>query len=168
MNSNLVCLNWTSTVVRHDKCEMPLSRDHRVRLIYETLGNRKARVSMDVSYDSQTLHITEIPELREARGSNVNVADQAFRIKVVKVGSPYHYRSYLSRMGQQKDSRFPFTVEPSLTEFLDRLLPQVEVNLNARAAGPKPSVPLKQRSKCPCNHRYLAFRARFEAAIPSL
>ena len=129
MNSDIPCLDWTSTVVRHDKREMPLSRDHRVRSIYGTLGNRSAWVSMDVRYDPETLHITQIPESRKASGSNVNIADQAFRIKVVKVGGPYRNRYSVSRLAKQKDARFSSATKASTTEFPDRLLPQVNANL---------------------------------------
>ena len=75
------------------------------------------------------LRITQIPESREARRSNVNVADQAFRVKVVEVGGPYRYKYSLSRLAKQKDARFPSAIKASTTELPDRLLPQVEANL---------------------------------------
>ena len=84
---------------------------------------------MHVSYDPETFRITQIPESREARGSNVNVADQALGVKVVKVGGPYHDRYPLSRFGKEEGARFPSATKAPATELLNRLLPQVEPNL---------------------------------------
>ena len=71
-------------------------------------------------------------------------------------------------MGKQKDARFPSATKASTTELLDRLLPQVEANLKAGSARPKPSAPMKERSKCPCNHRCLASGAGFGVAMRGL
>ena len=71
-------------------------------------------------------------------------------------------------MGKQKYARFPSATKASATEFLNRLLPQVEANLNVGSAGPKASAPMKERFKCPCNHRCSASRAGFEVAMQGL
>ena len=144
MNPDLPSLDWTSTVVWHDERKMPLSRDHWIRSIYGTLGDRSAWVSMDVSYDTEGLRITQVPQFREARGSNVNVADQAIGIKIVKVSGPYRYRYSLTCMGKQKDARFPSATKASTAQFLDRFLPQVEANLKAGLAGPKLLAPMQE------------------------
>ena len=84
---------------------------------------------MDVSYDPETFRITQIPESREAWCSNVNVADQALGVEVVKVGDLYHDRYSLSGSAKQEDARFPSATKTPTTELLNRLLPQVEPNL---------------------------------------
>ena len=52
---------------------------------------------MHVSYDPETFRITQIPEFREARGSNVNVTDQALGVEVIKVSDLYYDGYTLSR-----------------------------------------------------------------------
>ena len=141
MNTDFACSDWTGTEVRHDKSEMPLSRDHGVRAIRAALRDRVAGVRMDVSNDSKHLRIAYIPELREPRGSNVNVANKAFGVEVVEIGCPHNVARTLFRRGKQEDARFPAATKASATKLPDHLLPQAAVNLDARSAGPQPPTP---------------------------
>ena len=58
MNADFPCLDWTSTVVRHDKRQMTFARHHGVRAVRGALGDRRPGVRMDVSYDSEPLRVT--------------------------------------------------------------------------------------------------------------
>jgi len=84
---------------------------------------------MDVSYDPEVFRIAQIPESREARSLNMDVADQALGVKVVKVSDLDHDGDTLSRPGKQEGTRFSSTTEASTTKLPNGLLPQVEPNL---------------------------------------
>ena len=98
----------------------------------------------------------------------MNVADQALRVEVVKVSDLYDNGYTLRRPGKQEGARFPFATEAPTAELMNGLSPQVGLNLEMRSAGPKPQAPKKERSKYPYNHRCLASRAEFEAAMRDL
>ena len=93
---------------------------------------------MDVSYNSEPLRITQVPEPRKARGSNMNIADQAFGIEVIVVGCSHYPPCSLFCRGKQEDAGFSAAAKASTTQFLDYSLPEVKVDFEEGPAGPKP------------------------------
>ena len=89
----------------------------------------------------------------------MNAANQALGIEIVEVGRPHHpTRSHFCRR-KQEDPRFSAATEAPTTELLDYFLPQVEIDLDARSAGPQSPAPIRESSKCPRNRHCSAFRA---------
>ncbi len=82
----------------------------------------------------------------------MNVTDQTFGVEVVKVNGLDHDGSTLSWPGKKEGTRFPSATEASTTKLLNRLLPQVQSNLQMGPAWPQPQTPANEQSKCPYNH----------------
>ena len=125
MYADFLSGDWTTSVVRHNKGEVPDTCDHRVLAISTTLGDRIAGMCVDIRYNSEILPFAKIPELREAERSNVDVADQAIGVEIVEVDRPHHTASTLVAGCKQEGPRFTASIEAPTTEFFDHLLPEI-------------------------------------------
>jgi len=80
---------------------------------------------VDIRYNSEPLPFANIPELREAERSDVNVANQAIGVEIVEIDRPHHTALALVAGCEQKGPRFSASIETSTAEFFDHLLPKI-------------------------------------------
>ena len=98
---------------------MPGPRDHRVLPVDAALGDLCPRVGMNVTENMQAFGLANVPELREAPASYVDVTHETVRVEVVEVDDPCNSTPRCLSEPEEKGACLSLSTEASPTELLD-------------------------------------------------
>ena len=85
MHTNLATPDSARGKVRHDQGNVPDTGDHRIGLVNGALPDRSTGMCVDIGNDSETLRLTDCPQLAEGVTLNFDVPAQTRWVQVIEV-----------------------------------------------------------------------------------